>query len=124
MPVRSINLKMVVPRGRHDDGSAAALWTTHKAVNAGTRYYEELLLALRQRSYETDTKTILGGDAVAKATALIRVARARKGRPALQDPDEALLHLRALYEAMVPSAIREEGSAQAGKFSSAFARGT
>ena len=61
MPVRSINLKMVVPRGRHDDGSAAALWTTHKAVNAGTRYYEELLLALRQRSYQADTETVAVG---------------------------------------------------------------
>ncbi len=49
MPVRSINFKLIVPRGDRDDGSACAIWSTHREVNLATRYYEEALLAMRQR---------------------------------------------------------------------------
>ena len=48
MPVRSINFKLIVPRGDRDDGSACAIWSTHREVNLATRYYEEALLAMRQ----------------------------------------------------------------------------
>ena len=40
MPVRSFNLKLVVPRGSDDRMLRQALWTTHAEVNAATKYYE------------------------------------------------------------------------------------
>ena len=50
MVTRAINLKVIVPRQADEAASAAAIWSTHREVNLATRYYEELLLTLRQRS--------------------------------------------------------------------------
>ena len=49
MVTRAINLKVIVPRAADQTASAEALWVTHREVNLATRYYEELLLSLRQR---------------------------------------------------------------------------
>ena len=49
MVTRAINLKVIVPRQADANGSAAAIWSTHREVNLATRYYEELLLTLRQQ---------------------------------------------------------------------------
>ena len=49
MVTRAINLKVIVPRQADEAGSAAAIWSTHREVNLATRYYEELLLTLRQQ---------------------------------------------------------------------------
>ena len=49
MVTRAINLKVIVPRQVDEAGSAAAIWSTHREVNLATRYYEELLLTLRQQ---------------------------------------------------------------------------
>ena len=62
MPVRSFNLKLVVPRGSDDRMLREALWTTHAEVNAATKYYEERLLCLRAMPYEaTWTPRRMGG---------------------------------------------------------------
>ena len=49
MVTRAINLKVIVPRQADEAASAAAIWSTHREVNLATRYYEELLLTLRQQ---------------------------------------------------------------------------
>ena len=49
MVTRAINLKVIVPRQTDEPGSATAIWNTHREVNLATRYYEELLLTLRQQ---------------------------------------------------------------------------
>ena len=49
MVTRAINLKVIVPRQADEAGSATAIWSTHREVNLATRYYEEMLLTLRQR---------------------------------------------------------------------------
>jgi hypothetical protein len=113
MPVRSINLKLIVPRGVHDDGSAAAIWTTHREVNTATCYYEELLLVMRQRSYLTDDGSVEQADVVTAAEKLLDCASHLNGHKPIADKAEALPLLRQLYEAMVPSSIGEEGNAQA-----------
>ena len=61
MPVRSFNLKLVVPRGSDDRMLREALWTTHAEVNAATRYYEERLLCLRAMPYEATVDTEVNG---------------------------------------------------------------
>src|SRR3954463_15903346 len=57
MPVRSFNLKLVVPRGSADRVLREDLWTTHSEVNTATRYYEERLLCLRAMPYEVTPAT-------------------------------------------------------------------
>ena len=49
MVIRAINLKVIVPRQADEAGSDTAIWSTHREVNLATRYYEEMLLTLRQR---------------------------------------------------------------------------
>ena len=49
MVTRAVNFKIIVPCGKKDQSVAQALWTTHREINQATRYYEELLLSLRQR---------------------------------------------------------------------------
>ena len=48
MANRVINLKVIVPRQTDEAGSTTAIWNTHREVNLATRYYEELMLTLRQ----------------------------------------------------------------------------
>jgi len=49
MVTRALNLKIVVPRGSDARAYPKALWITHREINHATRYYEELLLSLRQQ---------------------------------------------------------------------------
>src|SRR5690349_11469289 len=52
MTVRSVNLKLVVPRDEAALGLRQALWVTHAEVNAATCYYERWLLLIRAGAYE------------------------------------------------------------------------
>jgi hypothetical protein len=61
MPVRSFNLKLVIPRGSADRMLREDLWTTHAEVNAATRHYEEQLLCLRAAPYEVSSATAVDG---------------------------------------------------------------
>ena len=58
---RNIKLRLVVPRGKHNDGTATALWTTHAEVNHAARLYMQMLLAMRQDEYQ-----LAGGDLISK----------------------------------------------------------
>ncbi len=113
MPTRAINLKLVVPRGDRGEGEVAALWATHREINAGTLYYETRLLSMRQGSYLTAEGIVQEKEVKAQAEALLDEARQRNGHEPLSDKSEALLLLRQLYEAMVPAVVGEEGNAQA-----------
>ncbi len=113
MPTRAINLKLVVPRGHHGNGETAALWTTHRETNAGTRYYETRLLAMRQATYLTADGTVEEKEVKAEAEALLDEARQRNGHKPLVDKSEALSFLRQLYETIVPAIVGEKGNAQA-----------
>jgi hypothetical protein len=55
MPVRSINLKLLIPRSEADTSLRQALWTTHAEVNAATKYYECQLLRIRADAFEAAT---------------------------------------------------------------------
>ena len=114
MVTRAVNFKIIVPRGKKDQSAAQALWTTHRKINQATRYYEELLLSLRQRlilyrdgseSSETEAAQITRD--------LADVARRINNRNTLSNHDDALRLFRGLYEAIVPSAIgKKKVSAQ------------
>ena len=96
-----------------DDGSACAIWSTHREVNLATRYYEEALLAMRQRPLTLRDGSEVGQDeATTRASELVAAARRLNGLEPLADNDEALTLFRALYEAIVPSSVGEKGTAQ------------
>ncbi len=62
MPVRAVNLKLVVPRRPGRLSAARALWATHDIVNRATRFYESHLLLCRQRDYETRESMVTVGE--------------------------------------------------------------
>jgi hypothetical protein len=122
MPVRSVNLKLVVPR--NEDGRAVrmSLWTTHAEVNAATAYYERWLLLLRGQGYQgpqagTDEPAAVSTDDVQRqAVEAARAAqRANIARLSGDDADpgtnaEILAALRALFDLLAPE---ETGAASA-----------
>ena len=114
----TINLKVIVPRQSDANGSAAAIWSTHREVNLATRYYEELLLTLRQRPIIYRDGTELDADeARQRAIELADDVRERNGKAPLTNYDGALQMFRQLYEAIVPSSMGDKGTAQnANKF--------
>jgi len=123
MPVRSYNLKLVVPRGSADRTLREALWTTHAEVNAATRYYEERLLRLRAEPYEVTERTerrIVGLEeaetaALCMARTAQRVNLDRAGSDTANIPGtegDVLAAMRNLYHLIAPEKTGE-GSAQA-----------
>lgn len=126
MPVRSFNLKLVVPRSPAGRELRVALWTTHAEVNAATRYYEERLLLLRACPYEilsnatnaVERKTISLAEAEGASLGMARAAQALNIEHAGQtstgagSDNEILAVLRDLYRLLAPDETGE-GSAQA-----------
>lgn len=113
MPIRSIRVKLVVPRG--DDGRPLrqSLWATHDAVNAATKFYEQRLLLMRGQSYVTADGEV-GEEAVLdELRLLIGEAKVRNGGEDDGQYHEEIKLLRSLYERIVPSSIGANGTAQA-----------
>ena len=82
-------------------------------MNLATRYYEELLLTLRQRPViYRDGTTQDAEEARQRAIELADDVRALNGKAALINYDDALKLFRLFYEALVPSSIGEKGTAQ------------
>lgn len=110
---RNIKFRLVVPRGKHDDGTATALWTTHAEVNHAARLYMQMLLAMRQDEYQ-----LAGGDLISKdacvehAKELLKNAWDHNGIPESdRDQDRALEVLRALFDALIDGAANVGESA-------------
>jgi hypothetical protein len=70
MPVRSANLKLVVPRSPSGAALLQALWTTHAEINAASHYYEAGLLLLCAGGYESLTPMAKRGTCFAYSRAL------------------------------------------------------
>ena len=113
MPTRSIKVKLIV--SRKDDGQPLrrALWTTHEAVNAATRYYEERLLLMRGEAYRLGDEEITQASVVDSLNDLIKQAVSRNGGTPADNNKDAVTLLRQLYEYIVPSSIEKDGTAQA-----------
>lgn len=59
MPVRSIKLRLVVPRAQTELQAAKALWANHTLINEAVAYYERMLLLLRGEAYQVGDTTIM-----------------------------------------------------------------
>jgi hypothetical protein len=121
MPVRSINLKLIVPRSEHGESLRRSLWTTHDEVNAATRYYDQQLLNLRAAIYEsvtTEEKRFVSQEE-AEATALAAAREAQRANMERADAAgnqpgsdaEIVAAVQSLYRLLVP-AETGAGSAQ------------
>ncbi|MBM3539290.1 MAG: hypothetical protein FJX55_15845 [Alphaproteobacteria bacterium] len=124
MPVRSINLKLLIPRDDSHASLRQTLWVTHSEVNAATRYYEEQLLALRAEPYErgqTSSNQPASKVTPEEARALaLSVARARQAEnlrragsasTVVGSDDDVLAAVNDLYRKLLPEETGE-GSAQ------------
>jgi len=122
MPIRSILLKLALPRSSAPDASLArqALWCTHAEVNAATAYYQRALLLLRGAGFQTAATTL--DDASAQRALLAQARRSqtdnltRNGIAGTTIPpgdDQAVVNLLTeLYAAIVPSMTGDGGRAQ------------
>ena len=107
MVTRAINLKVIVPRQADTKGAAAAIWNTHQEVNLATRYYEELLLTLRQQPIIYRDGTEQNADEARQpAIKLADDVRALNGKAPLIDYDDALKFFIKLDREIVPSSIQ------------------
>jgi len=113
MPTRSIQVKLVVPRGQDGLPLRHSLWATHDAVNAATHFYESHLLLMRGDSYVMGESEIEKTAVINELRALIEAARKRNGVSGGEVDDEAIALLRKLYEHLVPSSVGKDGTAQA-----------
>jgi hypothetical protein len=113
MPVRAVNLKIVVPRQPGHLNSAQALWATHDVVNRATKFYEQMLLLCRQQDYLTRDQAYLAADQLPELDKLIVEARKRNGYSGSDGLVAARERLRTLYETIVPPAVGKTGNAQA-----------
>lgn len=110
---RSIKLKLVVPRAPEQAGIAKTLWATHAAINAACRHYEGWLVRMRGRGYETRAERVSEGQVVAELLEAARAAQKRNKGELAGTGEEIVELLRQLYADIVPSAIGEDGDAQA-----------
>lgn len=112
MPIRSLKLKLVVPRQPDRLDAARSLWTTHAVINEAVRYYETRLLLMRGQRY-LDRDGWKGEAEVRQdLTALVQAAQASNAVTEPLDAAAALPLLAQLYTAIVPSALGEKGTAQ------------
>ncbi|MBI1922408.1 MAG: type V CRISPR-associated protein Cas12b [Geobacter sp.] len=116
MPVRSLNLKLIVPRQQPRLNLAQDIWTTHVSINDATAYYESILLEMRGQGYELrDGVSVTDAEVVKRADVRIREVCKRNGRRSVLTKDELAeirRQLRLLYEAIVPSSVGLDGNAQ------------
>lgn len=114
MPVRSINLKIVLSRNSRGEKARQSIWRTHAAVNNAVRYYEEQLLIMRGIGYQFSEEEVVSKESVQEALlSRIRIAQAENGLPEPVGIETELSSLvRKLYEFIVPSSIKEDGNAQ------------
>jgi len=119
MVVRSINLKMVLPRGEDGKRLRRSLWLTHSVVNQAVVEIENRLLLCRGQSYSTESGAVPAEDVAKAALAMARQVQSASGKVVVGSDEEVLAALRQLYEAIVPSVVLDEegrpqrGSAQA-----------
>lgn len=126
MPVRTVNLKLIL--GKSPDSSAVrrALWTTHQEVNRAVARITDTLLLCRGEEYwirQADgiERVVPRADVRRRALALSREVQQRNSFPnggSYPDDDQVLALLRRLYEDLVPSCALDakgnpiEGDAQ------------
>ena len=102
MPVRSIRLRLVVPRQPSELDAARALWSTHALVNEAMAFYERMPL-LGGEAYSAGAESYSQASVREELLKQVHSAQARNGGAG--GNDEQIINLcRNLYVSIVPSA--------------------
>ncbi len=113
MPIRSIKLKLEIPRNAKEKQGRQDLWTTHQTINQAVNYYEEMLLTLRGHSYTvSECEEVTEEEVHAKLEVLINDARRRNNMTGAWTSEanaKAKQQLLELYAMIVPPAIGGKG---------------
>ena len=113
MALRTIQLRLVVPKKPEKNQQTLALWATHDTINRAAGYYEQQMVLIRQREYETENGIVSAAEVSVELARLVRAASPLGKAPTGDDLNEACTLLRELYEHIVPSTIDGgKGSAQ------------
>jgi hypothetical protein len=117
MAVRTIKLKLILPRDTEHRQWTHDLWSTHRTVNEATHYYESRLLEMRGLGYRiSDEQTFSETDVATRLCERVRMARKANGcdsELSTADWDEIRDLLHRLYLAIIPSAVEGgKGKAQ------------
>jgi len=121
MAIRSINLKMIVPKRREESTTLRQrLWTTHQVVNQAAAEIERVLLLCRGRGYWTsETDAVSAQEVQRDALAFARAVQRANAREGTGEDQQVLTSLGQFYEALVPSVLLDDegnplqGNAQA-----------
>ena len=109
MPVRSINLKMLLDRGAEGEPARQKLWTTHERINSAVQQVEHYLLLMRGERYRIDDDEFKSRESVQKeALSLARATQKQNGKANAGDDEELLAAMQQLYIALVPSYCLDE----------------
>lgn len=77
MPSRSIQVKLIVPRGDQGLSLRQSMQETHVVINEETKYYEKNLLLMRGDSYVTPDDEVDKEIVITELRELIKSAKAR-----------------------------------------------
>lgn len=113
MPIRTVNLKLVLGKKSETAELRQALWFTHSIVNEAVARIEQLLLLCRGDAYwtvdiEGKEKLIPEHEVNATALKLARTVQQKNGVPFAGRDKEILNALRSLYERIVPSCLLDD----------------
>jgi hypothetical protein len=103
MPVRSMRLKLVVPRQPSELDAAQALWSTHRLVNEAVAFYERMPLLLRGEAYSAGAESYSQASVREELLKHVHTAQARNGGAGGND-EQIINFCRDLYVSIVPSA--------------------
>ncbi len=116
MSVKSIQVKLVIPRSQRGEAIRRAAGTTHLIHNAGVRYFMEQLLCLRQEDvyedHESGKPTKRADEFQKELIEIARSAQKRNGILNKGTDEEILKLLREVYKQVVPASIGEKGDNQ------------
>jgi hypothetical protein len=102
MPVRSMRLKLVVPRQPSELDAAQALWSTHRLVNEAVAFYERMPL-LRGEAYSAGAESYSQASVREELLKHVHTAQARNGGAGGND-EQIINFCRDLHVSIVPSA--------------------
>lgn len=120
MPIRSINLKMILDRSEGGQGLRESLWLTHQVVNEAVAEIERVLLLCRGRAYSYGEDEVMSAAQVQEQTlTFAREIQKGNAKSDAGSDSDVLEALGGLYEALVPSVLLDDkgnpldGNAQA-----------
>ena len=108
MPVRSIDLKMLLDRGADSEPVRQKLWTPHERITSAVQQVEHYLLLMRGERYRIDDEFKSRESVQKEALSLARATQKQNRKANAGDEEELLAAMWQLYIALVPSCCLDD----------------